>query len=160
MSEFLNKLEQVEKDQEDIRKRLESFNIRLISMEAQSGSKQVNQASVTKPVEQIPVIKPVEEVTETNPVKEKLNSVSDEGKEKSATQLKKEAKKKEKDEKFKEKLEKKAATASTAKPVKVEEKKPEAVTQVKYTSNTKLGEKKGASIISRIFIKIKLIKLL
>jgi hypothetical protein len=67
-----------------------------------------------------------------------------EEKEKSATQLKKEAKRKEKEEKFKEKQEKLAiAPFKPAKSKTDEVKVDKEAAIVKYTSDTKLGDKKG-----------------
>lgn len=69
--------------------------------------------------------------------------VEENEKEKSAVQLKKDAKRKEKDEKFKEKQAKVAAAAAVAAPKEVKA-KVEKTTEpsAQYTSNTALGDKK------------------
>lgn len=123
MSSLINRFETIEKDQSDLKTRLNSLLKRVESLEISKGG-----AAGTRSAQ--------------------AAEAGGEQKAKSATQLKKEAKKGDKNEKFLAKQAKKAATAPA--PAKTEEEKeskkpakPAKVEEVTaYTSNTKPGEKK------------------
>ncbi|CAF0857472.1 unnamed protein product [Brachionus calyciflorus] len=132
MSNFVQKLADIEASQKDLRQRASNLEARMAKLEITS----VKSTNLVKP--------PVAVSTTTS---ENLTSKSQDDqpqKEKSATQLKKEAKQKEKDEKFKAKQEKLKATQAAPKETKpkVEEKKEKEPQSVRYTSQTKVGEKK------------------
>ena len=140
MSDFLKRLDTIQQDQADIRNRVKSLEERLTKLEiSKKSTSQTNTKAQAKPAK-----------TEAAPVAADNSNEADQ-KEKSATQLKKDAKRLEKDQKFKEKQDKLAAAAAAAasapKEAKKEEKKEEKKepTIIKYTSNTKLGEKKDTT---------------
>ena len=121
MSSLINRFETVEKDQSDLKNRLNNLLKRVESLEISKGGAGAGAQEAS----------------------------SGEQKAKSATQLKKEAKKSDKNEKFLAKQAKKAATAPAA--AKTEEEKEKEAKKAKpakveevtaYTSNTKPGEKK------------------